>query len=193
LSTQEWTDIPEMAYSRHFGSMAVVGKKAFIFGGFFQKSAEVFDLETRQWTTLSPISINCWGCAAVAIGNFTVVVGGDSDVVELFDIGSQTWSMLQNLSLQRIFRAAGLVGNQLIVVDDMDNNDNLLGTAVSLDLRDFMVPILPKTPNILELEHEEREGALKNWVTQVKTVKQEYLANVKTEIFRLNKDCATKK
>eukprot|EP00540_Astrosyne_radiata_P003728 CAMPEP_0116859106 /NCGR_PEP_ID=MMETSP0418-20121206/21591_1 /TAXON_ID=1158023 /ORGANISM="Astrosyne radiata, Strain 13vi08-1A" /LENGTH=491 /DNA_ID=CAMNT_0004493197 /DNA_START=460 /DNA_END=1936 /DNA_ORIENTATION=+ len=192
LTTHQWMDLPEMSFPHSFGAMVVVGTKAYIFGGEDQKSVEVLDLETHQWTTLSPMSMIRDGCAAVVIGNFILVIGGGTDVVEVFDVVSQSWSEIQKLPEARQFCAAGFVGNQVLVVGGKDLNNFCLESVVSLNVGDLMVPCLPKIPNVLEMEHEEGKTALNKWVTQMTTLRQEYLAKVETETAAVNKEYATK-
>jgi len=52
---------------------------------------------------------------------------------------------------------------------------------------------LPPIPNIVELEHDNREAALETWMTQAKGMKQEYLTRIETETGRVHKEYKRKK
>jgi len=194
-SIQHWMDLPDMNFPHYHGAMAVVGKKAYVFGGREQKSVEVFDLETHTWTTLPPMSIEREGCAAVAVGNFIVVVGGGSDIVEIFDVETHTWSRLQNLPEAREYCAAGLVGNRILVVGGQNKKGHRLDTIVSLNVEDPIEPVprLPDFPDILELERKERKAELEKWVSQVAALKREYLVKIEADSVRFHKKYSTNK
>jgi len=208
LTTLEWTDLPEMSCERSDGSMAVVGTRAYIFGGHGKmtfhphKSAEFFDMETRKWTTLPDMPRAFYGYGAVAVEKLIVIVGSRvagraecSDVVMVFDTESQTWSDLQRLPTLRARCAVGFVGDQVFVFGGTKQYGDLLNTAVSLNVRDLMMPgvCVPDLPDVLELESQERKAALEKWVEEAKAMKQEYLGEVETEIVRVCKEYSKKK
>jgi len=128
--------------------------------------------------------------------NPSLMMDGDSgdDVVEVFDMESQTWSdQLQRTPADTPeFRAT--VENPTVLVAHGYVNTAMLSKATDDDDDDddaVPVPRLPKIPRDLDLEREQEEAELGKWFDEVTAIKQDYLANLETEISRLNKNYET--
>ncbi len=130
--TDTWEKLPDAPHARDHIQGAVIDQKLYLAGGrrstaktnqVFQLTVaetDVFDFKTQKWTTL-PASNNIptqrAGCTAVTLGNYLIVIGGESgqtkahDEVEYFDTKQQKWSHSTRLK-------TGRHGTQAVVLDN---------------------------------------------------------------------------
>jgi N-acetylneuraminic acid mutarotase len=120
--TGQWRQLPDAPRARDHFHGAIIDDKVYVAGGRRSSAAtgqtflltvpevDVFDLKTRQWTTL-PVASNIptprAGAAAVVMNGKLIVLGGESaqplahDSVEQFDPATGRWTALQPLSMGR--------------------------------------------------------------------------------------------
>ena len=82
-------------------------------GGFFLKSAEMYDGATREWRALPEMSVARGGCAAVCIEGNVYVVGGSNGTTthasaECYDPVASEWRTLPSMSTARLWCAAAV-------------------------------------------------------------------------------------
>mmetsp|Transcript_13555 Transcript_13555/g.31501 ORF Transcript_13555/g.31501 Transcript_13555/m.31501 type:complete len:168 (-) Transcript_13555:152-655(-) len=113
--------IASMTTGHQYLCIAVVGRKAFVFGGNDLDCAEMYDMDTDCWILLSRVSQKRNGSDAVAVGKLMLVMGGcdgeSGDTVEVLDTVSFTWTCLPSrMTLKRTDYAGVLVGDQIVVM-----------------------------------------------------------------------------
>eukprot|EP00957_Ditylum_brightwellii_P125990 9605661-Ditylum_brightwellii.AAC.1 len=122
--------------TKRSGCAAVgIGENLYVVGGRGRRenvlsSIEVFNIATRKWTFLPPMSIKRFGCAAVGVGGNLYVIGGTDDLntalssIEVFNTSTREWSFLPPMSAKRFCCAAvGMKGNIYVIGgDDYLNN-----------------------------------------------------------------------
>mmetsp|Transcript_25727 Transcript_25727/g.59752 ORF Transcript_25727/g.59752 Transcript_25727/m.59752 type:complete len:235 (+) Transcript_25727:215-919(+) len=189
LASGTWKSVPDMGTARCDFAMAVVGLKAYVFGGMGTNTAEVFDLETNRWAAMPPVPTDQRKCStAVAIGNCILVFG--DGLVDCFDISTGTWCCLSALRTKRRFCAALIVGGHVMAVGGCHGQDHL-DSAKFLALDDLWA--LGVLPVPTDVDPQQRKEALKEWVKKVDGARKEFLATVETEIGKLNREFSVKK
>eukprot|EP00931_Biecheleriopsis_adriatica_P093727 TRINITY_DN6745_c0_g1_i4.p1 TRINITY_DN6745_c0_g1~~TRINITY_DN6745_c0_g1_i4.p1 ORF type:complete len:493 (-),score=88.17 TRINITY_DN6745_c0_g1_i4:38-1420(-) len=129
--------------SRRGGCAAVVsGRTVVVVGGSdgssFLQTAEVFNLDTEQWSPLPSMGSRRRYCAAVVSGRTVVVVGGrdgssDLQTAEVFNLDTEQWSPLPSMGSRRGGCAAVVSGRTVVVVGGCDGS-SALQTAVAFNL-----------------------------------------------------------
>ncbi|MFK7843881.1 MAG: kelch repeat-containing protein [Rhodothermales bacterium] len=115
--TDTWTSLTSAPYARDHVHAAVVGDKLYVAGGRdgsngdTVEQVDVYDFITGQWSTLpSPagdLPTPRAGAASVAVGDFVVVIGGESaqqlahNEAEALNTVTNTWITLQPLNVGR--------------------------------------------------------------------------------------------
>ena len=126
-STDTWTSLPNAPRARDHLHAVVINNKLYVAGGRNGElpdavnEIDVYDFGSGQWSTLpssSNFPIPRSGTAAVPIGKFLVVIGGESiqqvvahDEVHALDTESLEWMTLGSLNV-------GRHGTQAVVFDE---------------------------------------------------------------------------
>ena len=115
--TDTWTSLADLPHARDHVNVAVVGNKLYVAGGrngsnnSNVEEVDIYDFNTGQWSSLpSPagdIPTPRAGAASVAVGNFVVVIGGEStqdlahNEAEALNTLTNTWTTLDALVVGR--------------------------------------------------------------------------------------------
>lgn len=107
--TNKWTRGASMKEARSWFGAAVVGDKVYVAGGQgaskFLDSAEVYDMRTDTWTTISSMAVVRSSCQGVALdGHFWVIAGEyqrsyQKSSAEVYDPVTDTWRFVPNMYL----------------------------------------------------------------------------------------------
>ncbi len=116
-STNTWTQLPDAPRARDHFHTAIVGNKLYVAGGRDGNigdniaEVDVYDFDSGQWSTLpsntGDIPTTRSGTATVAVGQFVVVIGGESnqtlanDEVEALNTATNSWVTLPPLNIGR--------------------------------------------------------------------------------------------
>ena len=115
--TDTWTTLPDAPFARDHVHAAVVGNKLYVAGGRNGSNGDnveevdVYDFGSGSWSTLpSPagdLPTPRAGAASVAVGNYVVVIGGEStqelahNEVEALNTITNSWVTLHSLNVGR--------------------------------------------------------------------------------------------
>ena len=115
--TDSWTALPDLPNARDHVNVSVVGNKLYVAGGrngsnnSNVEEVDIYNFNTGSWSTLpSPagdIPTPRAGAASVAVGNFVVVIGGEStqdlahNETEALNTLTNTWTTLDPLVVGR--------------------------------------------------------------------------------------------
>ncbi len=125
VTTQEWTQLPDMKKERSDCAATAVGNRIYIVGGedgIPHSSCEVFDTSTNNWLSLIPdMKEKREYCAATAVGNRIYIVGGGGDTphssCEVFDTSTNTWlSIMPDMNEKRSICQAVTIGPKIYVM-----------------------------------------------------------------------------
>lgn len=107
--TNKWTQGARMNTARSWFAAAVVGDKVYVAGGQgntkFLDSAEVYDLQTDTWKTISSMAVVRSSCQGVVLdGQFWVIAGEyqrsyQRSSAEVYDAVTDTWRFVPNMYL----------------------------------------------------------------------------------------------
>jgi hypothetical protein len=157
-----WERLPDAPRARDHFSAVVVGGKIVAAGGrttseatgqIFQLTVpevDIYDIGTKTWTTLpTPIPTARAGTAAVAFGEYAVVVGGECgtqskahDAVEALHVPTGRWHKLPGLLVGRHGMGAVVIGTTLYTTAGSGNRGGgpELTDTESLDLTPLLKP-----------------------------------------------------
>ncbi len=114
--TDTWTTLPDAPFARDHVHAAVVGDKLYVTGGRNGSNGDnveevdVYDFNAGSWSTLpssGDMPIPRAGAASVAVGNYVVVIGGEStrdlahDEVHALNTLTNTWITMDALGTGR--------------------------------------------------------------------------------------------
>ncbi len=141
LKSGQWTILPDAPHARdHFNAVLAEGKIVAASGGtsygeigkvddLTVPEVDLFDLATRQWTTLAnPIPTQRTGGMAVGRDGKVVIIGGQSmsqlpahREVEALSLATGKWAALPALSQGTHGAGAAFIGDTLYVVSGVGN------------------------------------------------------------------------
>lgn len=114
-----------MQLPRMSSAAAVVGSEIFVLGGGNGQdrfsSGEVFDVQARTWSAVSPMQSTRSGCSVVVTGSMLLVLGGlDGEQVyssvEVFDTQRRQWHAGPPLCSRRFGLVSVAVGDELLAI-----------------------------------------------------------------------------
>jgi N-acetylneuraminic acid mutarotase len=139
-ASETWTTNASMKTSRtgHTATLLPSGK-VLVAGGltsyastFSTTSAEIYDVATGTWTTISPMNIGRLRHEAVLLSNGKILVAGgyyayppysyDIQSAELYDPATATWTITGSLNLQRYGNVGALLPDGRFLVVGGTNN-----------------------------------------------------------------------
>lgn len=131
-ATDTWTPLADAPRVRDHVHTAIVGNKLYVAGGRngamsnAVPEVDVYDFSTSQWSTLPTSTGNIptprSGAASVAVGNFLVVIGGETNQtlahneVEGYNTSTSTWVTLDPLNTGRHGTQAFFYNDNIYIV-----------------------------------------------------------------------------
>ncbi|ELU00031.1 hypothetical protein CAPTEDRAFT_191760 [Capitella teleta] len=134
----EWKSEQEMLHEVIRPSIVQFANKVYAFSGWKTRVTQEFDPALNEWRMRSQMPGDCYGGAAVALGDKIYVVGGDEKVCYSYDPENDEWKVLSKPTHKyynnaaTVWRGRILIGNNEHVeeydpVDDRwSNRDELL-------------------------------------------------------------------
>ncbi|MCA9421915.1 MAG: hypothetical protein KC592_12915 [Nitrospira sp.] len=145
ISQQKWIELPPSPIPVHHPAFVTVGSKVYLFGGFVKPEDEIswkpvthaamFDMNTREWSSLKPLPTARGALTAAAVGSKIYVIGGVAlpdksgfeglyfdrptkqlTVNEVYDTDNNTWSQAAPMPTQRNHMGAATIDGKIYVV-----------------------------------------------------------------------------
>lgn len=146
-SKNTWTSLPSMPASQMGGVSTQIGKKIYFFGGlggssypgdniFSLNITQVFDIEKKEWLSLSPMSTPRDGATYAVVNNKVYLFGGIGGIsnerriltsVEVYDIATNRWSYLPSMKTAREGASVAVLDGKIYLFGggaDSDTNDH---------------------------------------------------------------------
>ncbi|GFS23819.1 kelch domain-containing protein 8B [Elysia marginata] len=146
LETFKWQLMPAMPTPRYATFAFLVDDKLYVIGGRQGKipsvAFEMFDFDTRQWTSLPDIPSKRVFAMYATDGKHIFSVGGllqpanqgFSDICESYNIEKGTWTTCQNMPTKRGDFAVGIVGGKLVCAGGLGNDGKPLSVVEVFDV-----------------------------------------------------------
>jgi N-acetylneuraminic acid mutarotase len=143
-----WQDLPPLKTPPSYCGMAMWGSdKIIVVGGLDEqfkslRNVEMYDISSRQWTELPPLSQPRFSCTAIVVNDKLYVFGGSNagprlsecEVLDLYQSDSQ-FTRLPNDLPQALAHAVVVSKGHWIYVISGFNGNSYLNTVYALDTR----------------------------------------------------------
>ena len=138
--TDQWETVGRMNVPRGASGVAVIGKRIYVAGGLREGGTvasdfEVFDTETRTWTTLPPMPTARDHLTAQAVGGRFYALAGRRGAIaagvaatEEYDPATGVWRQRAPIPVPRGGIGSGVIRGRIIVFGGEGNAPNNLGT-----------------------------------------------------------------
>ena len=151
LDTMTWAPLPNMSDSRSAPGAAVSDHDSmiYVFGGDFN-SAEKFNWETEQWTSIASLPTARIGCAAECLNNGIYVVGGNVrgsflNSCDMYNPRANMWSQLPPMHDRRNVAATVVVDGFMYVIGGENRSGPLASAEVFDPINRVWTSLTPMT------------------------------------------------
>lgn len=125
-----WTRKPSFREVRRDTSVAVLGRKIYVLGGWMSGASgrvECYDSKTKVWSCVASLNLSRSQLTAVATHSHLLAIGGSCDQVvssreaEQFDPDDNKWTFLPPMNARRMLASAVFAHGSVYVIGGHDN------------------------------------------------------------------------